>query len=344
MNALASESAAPDPNDQSAYKGEIPLNAEFVSETLHRAGYRTIAIGKWHLSPAYETGKAGSNASFPLQRGFDYFYGFKMGWTDQYHPQLYEGNDPIRDPARGGYFLSEDLVERAIAQMKASRQRDPNKPMFLYLAMPVAHTPTQAPKSYIDKYVKTYERGWDAIRQDRFAREKKIGVIPGNTKLPPRENGDPAWNSLTPQQRRVYARFMAAFAAYLQYGDEQIGKVLDYLRDSSLDKNTLVVLFSDNGAASETKTGGFRRPYRDQTTLKEMDEHLDEMGGPTTQPLYPRPWAYSGGAPFRRYKLWPFLGGIRTPLIVEWSGRIGDAGAIRQQYVHVIDIAPTLLG
>jgi arylsulfatase len=148
---------------------------------------------------------------------------------------------------------------------------------------------------------------------------------------------------LTAQQRRVYARFMAAYAAYLQYGDEQIGKVLDYLHSSGLDKNTLVVLFSDNGAASETKTGGFRRPYGDQTTLAEMDQYLDEMGTPTTQPLYPRPWAYSGGTPFRRYKLWPYLGGIRTPLMVEWPGRIADPGAIRQQFVHVIDIAPTLL-
>ena len=343
MNALASTLASPDPKDQSAYKGEIPRDAQFVSEALQRAGYATLAIGKWHLSPAYETGRPGNNASFPRQRGFDYFYGFKMGWTDQYHPQLFEGNDPIPDPSHAGYFLSEDLVDHAISRIKTSRERSPNKPVFLYLAMPVAHTPTQAPKSYVDKYVKTYGKGWDVVRQERFARQKRIGVIPRNAKLPPRENGDPAWNSLTPQQRRVYSRFMAAYAAYLQYGDEQIGRLLDYLKTSGLDKNTVVLLFSDNGAASETKTGGFRRPYGDHTSLREMDEHLDEMGGPTTQPLYPRPWAYTGGTPFRRYKLWPYLGGIRTPLILEWPGKVTDPGSIRRQYVHVVDIAPTLL-
>jgi arylsulfatase A-like enzyme len=343
MAALASTRSAPDPADQSAYKGEIPPNAEFLSEALRRSGYATFAIGKWHLTPDYETGKPGSNGSFPLQRGFDYFYGYKMGWTDQYHPQLFEGNNPIPDPSRDGYLLSEDLVNHAMDQMKSSFENHPEKPVFLYLAMPVAHTPTQAPRSYVERYVDTYKAGWDAIREERFARQKAMGLIARNTKLPPREKGDPAWASLTPQQQRVYTRFMAAYAAYLQYGDEQIGRLLRYLKTSGQDQRTIVLLFSDNGAASETKTGGFRHPYGDNTSLQEMDDHLAEMGGPTTQPLYPRPWAYTGGTPFRRYKLWPYLGGIRTPMLIEWPGKIKDPGAIRRQFVHVIDIAPTLL-
>ena len=343
MAALASDRSAADPDDRSAYKGEIPIEVPFLSQVLQRSGYATLAIGKWHLSPSYETGKAGSNASFPLQRGFDYFYGFKMGWTDQYHPQLFEGNDPVRDPYRDGYFLSADLVTHAIQRMQANRQQAPDKPMFLYLAMPVAHAPVQAPRADIDRYVKTYEKGWDAIREERFGRQKALGVIPSATILPPRENGDPAWGTLTAKQRRVYTRYMADYAAYLHYGDEQIGRLIEFLKTSGLETNTIVVVFSDNGAASETKTGGFRRPYGDQTPLDDVDRHLDEMGGPATQPLYPRPWAYAGGTPLRRYKLWPFLGGIRTPLIVKWAGTIADAGSFRRQYVHVIDIAPTLL-
>ena len=343
MTALPSGLKARDDEDQSAYKGEVPSDVEFLSEALHRSGYATFALGKWHLSPQYETGEDGNNASFPLQRGFDYFYGFKMGWTDQYHPQLFEGNKPIPDPFRDGYLLSEDLVTRAIDQMQSSIAKDPDKPMFLYLAMPVAHAPTQAPRSYIDKYVETYQQGWDAIREGRFARQKSIGLIPEDSKLPVREAGDPAWSSLTEQQQRVYTQYMASYAAFLEYGDEQIGRVLNYLKSSGLDENTIVLLFSDNGPASETKTGGFRTPYGDRTTLQEIDDHLAEMGGPTTQPLYPRAWAYPGATPYRRYKLWPYLGGIRTPMLISWPGHIEDPGGIRDQFTHVVDIAPTLL-
>jgi arylsulfatase len=343
MGDLASHSKAPNPADTSSRKGEIPTNAEFLPEALHRAGYATFAIGKWHLAPAYETGKPGSNSSFPLQRGFDYFYGYKMGWTDQYRPELFEGNNPIPDQARPGYYLSADLADHAIHVMEESQRRDPDKPMFLYLAMPFAHAPVQAPKEYIDRYVSTYAKGWDEIRAERFERQKKAGVIPSNTRMHARERGDPAWDSLTDQQRRVYARYMATYAAYLQYGDEQLGRVLKYLKDSGLEKNTLVVLFSDNGAAGERKLGGFRQPYSDKSSLAEIDAHLNELGGPLTQPLYPRPWAIAGDTPFRRYKLWPFLGGVRTPLIVAWPGHIPDQGGIRKQWVDVIDVAPTLL-
>jgi len=343
MADLPSKRDAADPNETASRKGEIPVNVEFMPEALRRVGYATFAVGKWHLSPVYETGKPGNNASFPLQRGFDSFYGYKMGWTDQYHPQLLEGNDPVPDPFRSGYYLSAGLADHSIKEMKRSQTEHPDKPMFLYLAMPFAHAPVQAPKEYIDRYVQVYERGWDKIRAERFGRQKKMGLIPADTRLHPREKGDPAWDSLTAQQRRVYARFMAAYAAYIQYGDEQLGRVLKYLHDSGLEKNTLVLLFTDNGAASEGKSGGFRHPYNDSTTLAEMDKHLAELGGPLTEPLYPRPWAMAGDTPFRRYKLWPFLGGIRTPMILAWPGHVPDEGAIRRQWVDVIDVAPTLL-
>jgi arylsulfatase len=343
MTALPSGLAAPDPNDTGAYKGEIPANIEFLPEALRRAGYTTFAIGKWHLSPQYDSGEPGHNGSFPLQRGFDFFYGFKMGWTDQYRPELFEGNSTIATPAGRDYQLSADLIDHAIEAIRSNRRTAPGRPFFLYLAMPVAHAPTQVPSSYIDRYAPVYEKGWDRIREERFARQRAMGIVSVGTALTLREPGDPGWDTLTPQQRRVYGRFMAAYAGFLQYGDEQIGRLLDALRFDGIEDNTLVVLFSDNGPASETKTGGFRVPYRDETTLQEMDEQLDALGGPTTQPLYQRPWAYAGATPLRRYKLWPYQGGIRTPLVIAWPGRIPDPGAIRAQYVHVIDLAPTLL-
>jgi len=197
--------------------------------------------------------------------------------------------------------------------------------------MPVAHTPTQVAKPYIDRYAQTYEKGWDRIREERFARQRAMEIVSPSTTLTVREPGDPAWDELTQQQRRVYSRFMAAYAGFLQYGDEQIGRLLDALRLEGIEDNTLVVLLSDNGPASETKTGGFRVPYGDRTTLQQMDEQLDALGGPATQPLYQRPWAYTGATPLRRYKLWPYEGGIRTPLIIAWPGVIPDPGAIRAQ-------------
>lgn len=343
MTALPSSLAAPDPADTSAYKGEIPANVEFLSEALRGAGYATFAIGKWHLSPRYESGQPDDNASFPLQRGFDFFYGFKMGWTDQYRPDLYEGNSPVPTPDRPGYQLSADLIDHAIEAIENSRRSAPEQPFFLYVGMPVAHAPTQVSSPYIERYQAVYEKGWDRIREERFARQRALGIVPPGATSPGREAGDPGWDTLTPQQRRVYSRFMAAYAGFLQYGDEQIGRLLDALRLEGVADNTLVVLFSDNGPASETKTGGFRFPYGDRTTLQEMDEQLDALGGPDTQPLYQRPWAYAGATPLRRYKLWPYQGGIRTPLIVTWPGRVSDPGAIRSQYVHVIDLAPSLL-
>jgi arylsulfatase A-like enzyme len=324
--------------------GVIPANAEMLPEALRRVGYTTMAVGKWHLTPRYQDGTPGNNSTMPLQRGFDSFYGYKLGWTDQYHPELWNGNTPLADPYKTGYYLAEDLAAHAVASMKQSQADDPSKPMFLYLAMTFAHAPLQAPKEYIDHYKDTYQKGWDAIRTQRFARQRHLGVLPPNATLPPRDAGDPSWDSLTDQQRRVYARFMATYAGYIEHGDAQIGKVLAYLRSSGLDKNTVIVLFSDNGSASETKTGGFRTPYSDTTTLAQMDEHLDELGSVTTQPLYQRPWAYSGATPFRRYKLWPYFGGVRTPMMIDIPGsRIKDAGGTRNQVVDVIDVAPTLL-
>lgn len=333
-----------DPHAQSPERGWMPDNAETLAQALKKNGYATWAIGKWHLAPQFEDGAKDNNADFPLQRGFDYFYGYRDGWTDQYRPILYENNKRIPIPVYPyGRMLAADLADRAIAQIRTQKSERPDQPFFLYLAFTQAHAPVQVTEPYIAQYDGAYDQGWDEVRGTRFEREKSMHLIAGNAVLPPRNAGDPAWDKLTDQQKRVYARFMQAYAGYLQYGDEQLGRVLAYLRESGVANNTLIVLISDNGPAGEAKNGGFYNPYADRTTVSTWDAHLNELGGPDTEPLYQRPWAMAGATPYRRYKLWPYLGGVRDALIVNWPGHVKDAGSIRDQYVHVIDIAPTIL-
>ena len=349
MGYLPSEAKAPNPNDTRPAKGELPLNAQMLPEVLHDAGYATYAIGKWHLTPAYEGGPGGAvtaqtpKTSWPLQRGFDHFYGFLGGWTDQYKPDLVEDNAPIPTPDRPGYHLTEDLIDRAIATMKTSRETAPGKPVFLYLSLGVAHTPFQAPARYVERYTGVYTKGWDQIRAERHERAKAMGVIPRDTVLPPRAELDAAWSSLDAQHQRVFAQFMAAYAGFIEHGDEQLGRLVDYLKSSGQYDDTLLTIISDNGAAGEGgAVGGFEHGYGTKTSITEMDARLSELGGPTLQPLYQRPWAMASNAPMRRYKLWPFAGGTRSPMIVSWPRVIRDRGAMRTQNVDIIDLAPTL--
>src|SRR6266567_1043815 len=333
-----------DPKEESHERGWMPRNTETMAQALRMDGYATWAIGKWHLAPEWEDGSKGNNIDFPLQRGFDYFYGYRDGWTDQYRPGLYENNTRVPIPIYPyGQMLAADLADHAITQMKEHKAQHPARPFFMYLAFTQAHAPIQVTQSYIQQYDGVYDKGWDAIRAERYARQKKMGVIPVNAALPARNPGDQPWDSLTDQQKRVYSRFMQTYAGYLQYGDEQLGRVLAYMRQGGIEKNTLIVLISDNGPASESKPGGFYKAYGDNTKLANMDAHLNELGGPQTEPIYQRAWAMAGASPYRRYKLWPYLGGVRDALIVDWPGHIKDAGGIRDQYVHVIDIAPTVL-
>lgn len=330
-----------DPSDLTRDRGELPQNARGIAQVLHDAGYATHGLGKWHLAPEKEDGTAGNNDCWPLQRGFDDFYGFFLGWTDQYHPDLIEGNRRLatkpNDPA---YHFSADITDRAIRTLTPGT----GKPQFLYLAYGAGHSPIQVPRSYIDAYAGVYEKGWDALRTERLARQKAMGVVPAHTVLPVRNPGDRAWADLTPTEKTVFARFMATYAGFLTHTDEQIGRLVAHLKATGQFDNTLIVLLSDNGAASEAgQKGNFERLYRPNTlTSEQMLARLDELGTDKTQSEYQRPWAMAGVTPFRRYKIWPYAGGTRDPLIVSWPHGIRDTGAIRRQYVDVVDIAPTL--
>ncbi len=324
-------------------RGRIPASAATVAQLLQANGYSTYGVGKWHLVPREDFGPGGRKEHWPLQKGFDRFYGFLSGWTDQYKPDLFEDNHTLPKPNREGYHFSEDIISRAMEWIGEHQEAASQKPFFQYVAFGATHSPVQVPKRYIDKYVATYRQGWDAIREARYRRQLELGVIPANTKLPPRNPGDPAWDSLSQRDREIFTRFMAAYAGFMEHTDEQIGRLVEFLKQRKLFDNTVIFLMSDNGGAPEAANkGGFIRPYGDPTTLEEMHTRLDELGQPGTQPMYQRAWAAASVAPFQFYKLWPHRGGVQTPCVVSWPREIQRPG-IRRQFLDVIDITPTAL-
>ncbi len=324
-------------------RGRVTATAANIAQILGSNSYSTFAAGKWHLVPREDMTPAGDRTHWPLQKGFDRFHGFLSGWTDQYRPDLVVDNHAVPTPERPGYHFSEDIVDQAITMLEGKLDADAEKPFFLYLAFGATHAPIQVPNRYIEKYKGAFDEGWDAVRERRYRRQLELGIIPSGAKLPPRNPGDPAWSDLSETERRVYARFMEAYAGFTEHTDDQIGRLIGFLKAKNQFDNTLIVLISDNGGAPEAGVkGNFARSYGDRTTVEEMYERLDELGGPGTQPLYPRPWAMASSAPFKYYKLWPFNGGVRTPMIVSWPARIRRTG-LREQFVDVIDITPTVL-
>jgi arylsulfatase len=302
-----------------------------------------MGVGKWHLVPDADMKASGPREHWPLQKGFDRWYGFLSGWTDQYHPSLIEDNHAIERPNRPDYHLSVDLVDHAIKMLGDHVAADAGKPFFLHVAFGATHAPIQVPREHIEKYLSVFRKGWDLIREERHRRQLEMGVIPAGTKLPPRNPGDPAWDRLGDEERAVFTRFMAAYAGFLEHADEQVGRLLRYLKERGLFDNTAIFLVSDNGGAPEAgTTGGFARPYGDQTTVRQMYQRLEELGTEKTQPLYQRPWAMVSDTPFKYYKLWPYRGGAQTPFIVSWPAQIRNHG-LRKQFVDIIDISPTVL-
>jgi arylsulfatase A-like enzyme len=288
-----------------------------------------------------------------VQRGFEHYYGFLGGLTDQYHPDLVQDNTHIDYPNRPGYHLSEDLVDRSITYVRNQQTVTPDKPFFLYLAFGAAHAPHQVPQRYIDKYEPVFEKGWDKTREERIAREKQLGIIPANTELAPRNEGIKPWDTLSADEKRLFVRYQAAYAGFLEHADEQIGKLVNFLQDSGQLDNTILVLISDNGANPE---GGFEgwtnyvSGYGSlfsilpvSQTLDQSLKQIDDIGTDRNTTNYPRGWAMAGNTPFKLYKEFVHGGGVNDPLIIHWPKGIADRGAIRQQFVDVIDITPTVL-
>ena len=331
-------------------RGFITPAAGTIAQILKANGYRTSQVGKWHLTPnAEQDDSYPGRANWPSGKGFQNSYGWLTGWTDQYNPrgrgqEMMEGDHPAQEANPGGNHVSEAIVDRAIEYLTDGFANSPDQPQFLYLAFGAAHAPIQVPQRYIERYAGVYDRGWDVLREERFARQKQMGIIPVNAVLTRRHEDDPEWKDLSPVEKTVFARFMATYAGYIEHTDEQIGRLINYLKDAGKYDNTLIILMSDNGAAPEAGVdGNFTRPYGPDITVEEMLARLDDLGTERSSALYQRPWARVGATPFKKYKLWPFGGGVRDPLIITWPDHILDNGGVRTQFVEVIDITPTVL-
>ena len=328
-------------------RGVISPSAATLAEILNQQGYGTFALGKWHLATLEDCSPAGPMDHWPLQRGFDRYYGFMGGATDQYSPELTVDNHPIDPPLEDGYHVSEDLVDQAIAMITAHQGSSPGNRFFTYLAFGATHSPHQAPADYVEKYRGRYDEGWDVIRQRWFEKQLATGIVPEGTTLSPRNPGVEPWEDLSDSNRALYARMQEAFAGFLDHTDDQIGRLIDFLKMIDVLDDTIVILLSDNGASQE---GGKHGTLNElaffnmlPTPVDEMVERLDEIGGPNIYNNYPWGWAQVGNTPLRFYKQNTYEGGIRDPLIIHWPNGIADAGGLRDQYHHVSDLLPTIL-
>jgi arylsulfatase A-like enzyme len=328
------------------FNGRIPKSCGFVSEVLRRRGWATFAVGKWHLAPADETHAAASRERWPLGQGFERFYGFLGGETNQFFPELVVDNSPIHFTPPAGYHLTEDLIDRSIGLVNDVRVADPSKPFFLYLALGACHAPHQAPRDWIDRYRGRFDEGWDVWRTRIHERQLATGIVPPGTSLSPRPSWVQDWAALGDEERRAYARMMEVFAGFLSHTDHHVGRLIHFLAATGELDDTLVLLLSDNGASAE---GGPHGTFNENFIFNGLPHDvqktmalLDELGGPTTYGHYPWGWALAGNTPFKRWKRETHEGGIGDPLIVRWP-KTPDRGAIRPQYVHAIDVAATIL-
>jgi len=329
------------------YRGDLTREAPTIAETLRDAGYATFMAGKWHVNSARTLSQAGPMHNWPAQRGFERAYWFNLHSNDFFSPyDMYEGNSMIQVGGEG-YYLTDDLTRRAIEYVRDQKAAAPARPFFLYLAYNAAHSPLQVPAADRDRYRGRYDRGWDALRADRLARQVALGVVPQGTGLPVRNPGVKPWDELSAKERRVYARYMEVYAGVIDRVDQNVGRLVGALQALGELDNTLFMVLSDNGASAEGTPEGtpnlMLTAYAQPVTIDEADALHDVMGGPETFPHYPRGWAMASNTPFRMYKQSTYLGGVCDPLVVHWPAGFAPRGEVRRQYAHVIDLCPTIL-
>lgn len=332
------------------YTGVIPKSTATVAALLRDAGYSTAMFGKAHFTPQWETSPAGPFDRWPTGLGFDYFYGFLSGDTNQWAPALYENTRAVEPSAARGpdYILDRDLADRAIGWMREQAVSAPGKPQFIYFAPGTSHAPHHAPKEWIEKFRGRFDRGWDAVREETLTRQKQLGVAPQDTQLSARPAEVPAWSSLTPLQQKVYAREMEVYAGALAFADHQIGRVIDEARRLFGERLMVIYLQGDNGASAE---GGLNGVLNENAALNGVKEDfnqlaasLDKLGGPAALNHYSYGWAHAMNAPFPWVKqIASHLGATRNGLVIDWPGHISHPEKVRRQFQHVIDISPTIL-
>jgi arylsulfatase A-like enzyme len=331
------------------YTGIIPKSAGTVSEILRQNGYATAWIGKNHNTPAWETSEVGPFDHWASGLGFDYFYGFNSGDTSQFEPVLFENHSRVPRSNDPNYHISHDIADHAIAWMQREKEIDPARPFFLYVAPSATHSPHMAPKEWIEKFKGQFDMGWDKYREITLERQKKLGVVPQDTKLTARDKSLPAWDSLNADQKRLYARMMEIFAGFGAQIDYEMGRVLDALAALPDADNTLVIyILGDNGASAEGGLDGATNELAGFNGVFEAIEGelkvIDELGGPKYYNHFPAAWAWAMDTPFQWTKqIASHFGGTRNPMVISWPAKINEKGGVRTQFHHITDIMPTIL-
>ena len=334
------------------YAMELTERAATAAEVFRDNGWDTFMVGKWHLTKDSNCSDAGPRDSWPCQKGFDRFYGILDGFTNFHHPhRLVQDNSPVEvDTYPEGYYFTDDLTDRAIDMIRSAKASNPTKPFFCYFSHGAVHAPLHAKPADIARYADRYHGGWDLLREERFARMQELGIVAADTVLPPRntEMGSDVtpWEDLSDGEREIYARYMAVYAAMVDNVDQNTGRLVDELRAMGELDNTIIFFTSDNGASREGEVEGTTGYYVHLLGETDTDADLariDEIGGPTTIPHYPRGWAMACNTPFRLYKINTHAGGHQVSTILSWPQRFAGGGELRRQYLHVTDVMPTLL-
>jgi len=348
--------------------GTIPPENGMLPEILGELGWNTYMVGKWHLCPTDEMNLASPRRNWPTGRGFERFYGFLGAETNQWYPELVYDNHPVDQPRspEEGYHFTADITDKALEFIKDAQAVAPEKPFLLYYAPGACHAPHQVPKQWIEKYKGRFDMGYDAMREQTLARQKELGLVPPETELPavnpigtPQTRTGPddlpfpmmdvtrPWDSLSEEEKRLFARMAEVYAGFLAHTDDQIGRLLEFLEESELLDSTMIVLVSDNGASGEGGPNGsvnenkFINGVPDD--LQENLRMIDELGSPNTYNHYPNGWAMAFNTPFKMWKRYEFNGGTCDPCIVSWPAGMKAQGEIRDEYHHAIDIVPTIL-
>jgi len=331
------------------YRGKIAREAGTLAEMLRVHGYRNYMVGKWHVTPLTESGATGPFDGWPLGRGFDRFYGFLDAETDQYAPELVSDNTHIDPPGSyaDGYHLTEDLIDQSIRFISDHVADRPDVPWLTWVALGACHAPHQAPAEIIRGYDAAFAHGWDVERVQRLARQKAMGLVPADTRMPPRNDGVKAWEEHSADERRVFTRLQAAFAGMLDHSDRHLARLVAFLDTAGIRDDTVIIVMSDNGASQEGGPLGFVNamgPFNFKPEpIAEKLARIDDIGGPDTHTNFPHGWAMASNTPLRRYKQNTHGGGIRDPFVINWPHRIAAQGELRHQFVHACDLTPTLL-
>jgi len=331
------------------YTGVRPASIAPLAEILRLNGYSTAAFGKCHEVPPWEVSPSGPTDRWPTRSGFDKFYGFIGGETNQWAPSLYDGLAKVEPPDDPDYHLLTDMTDQAVRWVRQQQSLTPDRPFFVYFAPGATHAPHHVPQQWADKYKGAFDGGWDRYREETLARQKALGVVPPDTRLAPKPEAIKDWESLTPDERRAFARQMEVFAGYGEMVDHEVGRLVAAVEGlGRMDDTLFIYIVGDNGASPE---GGFTGLNNEAGFFNGVSEplgeklaHLDGLGGPLSYPHYAAGWAVAGNAPFRYGKqVASDFGGNQNPMVIHWPRRIRAKGEIRSQFHHVIDIAPTVL-